>query len=198
MPPFKFNEPVNTFTPVKFNVPASTLVRSPAPDKTPLNASDPPLTTSNVPPVEPSTTDFELNVPPVLVNINEPLLKNNEPAVPKFCVPANASVPAFRLSGPVNVLTPLNVSILAPACVSEPTPERTPLKVPLVVVLKVSDPALLMFPAYEPVFNELATIKVPEAIVKEPLKVLAPPNVNVPAERSKLPAPLIELPKLPP
>jgi hypothetical protein len=139
MPPFKFNEPVNTFTPVKFNVPASTLVRSPAPDKTPLNASDPPVTTSNVPPVEPSTTDFALNVPPVLVNINEPLLKNNEPAVPKFCVPANASVPAFKLILPENaVFAPVNVSMLAPACVNEPEPEITPPKVPLVVVLKVS------------------------------------------------------------
>ena len=187
------------FEPDKVNVPESTFFKAPFPDITPLSANDPPLTTSKVPPVEPSTTDFVLNVPPVLVNINEPLLKNNEPEVPRFCVPANANVPAFKLSGPVNVLTPLNVSTLAPAWVSEPAPESTPPKVPLVVVLKVSEPALLMFPVYETVFNELATINAPtEAIVREPVKAFEPPTVNVPAETNKLPAPAMTLAKLPP
>ena len=138
--------PENVLVPAKLSVPEPTCVSEPEPEITPAIV---PLT------VELKTSEPELLMLPVY----EPLLNELD----TINAPAGAIV-----TDPAYAFAPLNLSV-PPLSTSPPAPESTPTNVPPVVVLKTSEPALLIFPVYEPEFSELATITAPIAeTVSEP------------------------------
>jgi len=79
-------------------------------------------------------------------------------------------------------LTPDNVSVLEPACVSAPVLDTTPEYETASLRLKTIVPELTTLSvAIEPVVDPAPTLTVPAEIVRAPVNVFAPDSVSVPA-----------------